>query len=416
MPTPQKVALIIGHTWPEPKTTAAGHHMMQLLEAFKQFGYQLFFASTAAKTEYSQNLTEIGVEEVNIRLNHSSFDIFISELEPEIVVFDRFMVEEQFGWRIAEHASKALRILNTEDLHSLRKTRSNCHSGGEEFTIEKWLQNNITKREVASIYRSDLSLLVSTHEMELLQQNVKIDPNLLLHLPFMLEKLTDKAINNWSSFEERSGFSCFGNGKHAPNVDSIKYLKHVIWPLIRTALPNAQVTIFGAYLPQQILGMHSPRKGFLVNGWAADLNDALQKTRINLAPLQFGAGIKGKLVDAMKNGTPSVTTTIGAEGMYGKLPWAGAIAQDPKDFAQQAVQLYQNKPLWTQKQQNGVAIINQFYDKELLSKHLLERIAHLKKELEVHRSQNFIGSMLQHQTLAATKFMGKWIEEKTQGN
>ena len=76
-----------------------------------------------------------GLMSVSIQLNHSSFDAFVQDLNPDVVIFDRFMVEEQFGWRVAEFAPRALRILNTEDLHSLRKTREESHKRGEEFTL-----------------------------------------------------------------------------------------------------------------------------------------------------------------------------------------------------------------------------------------------------------------------------------------
>ena len=118
-----KKLLVIGSVWPEPSTTAAGCRMQQLLGAFLRFGYKITFASTASRTEYSLDLEKVGVAEVTIQLNHSSFDDFIKKLLPTIVIFDRFMIEEQFGWRVAEFAPKALRILNTEDLHALRKAR-----------------------------------------------------------------------------------------------------------------------------------------------------------------------------------------------------------------------------------------------------------------------------------------------------
>ena len=126
--------LIIGHNWPEPTTTAAGHRMIQLIRAFLHFEWLVTFVSTAAKTEYSFDLEAIGVETNFVQLNHSSFDEFLKKVHPKYVVFDRFMVEEQFGWRVTEHVPNAIRILNTEDLHSVRKTREKLHKKGEKFT------------------------------------------------------------------------------------------------------------------------------------------------------------------------------------------------------------------------------------------------------------------------------------------
>src|SRR6056297_4363571 len=131
-----KKILVIGYVWPEPTTTAAGCRMLQLLDAFLTFGYDITFASTASKTQYSLDLAKLGVQEVAIQLNHSSFDEFVKELSPNVVVFDRFMVEEQFGWRLAEFAPNALRILNTEDLHALRKSREDAHKKEQPFRVK----------------------------------------------------------------------------------------------------------------------------------------------------------------------------------------------------------------------------------------------------------------------------------------
>ncbi len=410
-----KKALFIGYVWPEPSTTAAGHRMIQLLEAFESFGYHITFGSTAVKTDYSFDLNGLGVESVPIALNNSSFDDFIKTLKPDVVVFDRFMIEEQFGWRVAEFAPQALRILNTEDLHSLRKAREEAHKKNQPFTLDDWKNNPLTLREVASIYRSDISLLVSTYEMEILQNELGIGKSLLFHLPLLFDELDDSTFSKWPNFEERKDFVCIGNGKHAPNVDSIRILKTEIWPLIRKQLPKANLYVYGAYLPQQVEEMHNPEEGFYIRGWAEDIETVLKNARVLLAPLQFGAGIKGKLLDAMRCATPNVTTSIGAEGMHGNLPWSGAIANDWSSFASSALDLYQNPIKWNKAQENGVVLINSLYGKEILKQSLQQKINSTVQCMDSHRSQNFVGRMLQHHTQAATKYMAKWIEAKNRG-
>ncbi|PRX55017.1 glycosyltransferase [Flagellimonas meridianipacifica] len=408
--------LIIGHHWPEPTTTAAGHRMVQLIEAFSHFGWSVTFVSTASKTEYSLNLKKLGVETASIQLNHFSFDDFIKELNPQYVVFDRFMVEEQFGWRVAEHAPKAIQILNTEDLHSLRKTREAYHKKGEEFTLEKWKGGDITKREIASIYRSDLSLMISKFEMITLLEELQIPENLLMHLPFMMEEVTKTTQAKWPSFKERKDFITYGNGKHKPNVDAIIYLKETIWPLIREKLPKADLKVYGAYLPQQIKQMHAPQEGFHVLGWIENLDVEIQKARIVLAPLRFGAGIKGKITDALKNGTPVVTTKIGEEGMSLNLPSIQSVENnDPKTFMDCAVQLYSTRELWCEAQKQGLESINVQYSKTKHQQRLQKTLEGISESILKHRNENFIGALLQHQSMVATKYMGKWIEEKNRG-
>lgn len=409
-----KKLLVIGYVWPEPTTTAAGCRMQQLLEAFLSFGYQITFASTASKTEYSLDFEQMGIQEISIKLNHASFDEFVQELSPDVALFDRFMVEEQFGWRVAEFAPNALRVLNTEDLHALRKSREEAHREEPAFRLDHWKNHPMTLREVASIYRCDLTLIISTYEMEILQQALNIPVELLFHLPFMVD-VSDNTKEKLPPFDARNGFVSIGNGKHAPNVDAVKVLKHEIWPRIRKQLPESEIYIYGAYLPQQVNEMHSPKTGFHVHGWAENVDAVLRNAKVLLAPLQFGAGIKGKLLDAMRTGTPSVTTNIGAEGMQGDLRWNGTISDDWDSFAGTAVELYQNQTTWHNAQQDGIELLQTFYNKEVLQSEFGEKLLAIRKAFEAHREQNFIGKLLQHQTLASTKYMAKWIAEKNRG-
>ncbi|MGB5820560.1 MAG: glycosyltransferase [Saonia sp.] len=407
-----KKILIIGFVWPEPNSTAAGSRMLQLIHFFIQEGYQVTFASTAIETEFTMDLTELGVSKAAIRLNHSSFDTFIKKLAPEIVLFDRFMVEEQFGWRVAQHAPKALRILDTEDLHSIRFVREATFKANQPFSMGAWLKSDMTKREIASIYRSDLSLIISSYEMELLQRVLRMDEKLIVHLPFLLDRIEEVTPKQWLPFEERKDFVCIGSGKHTPNNDAVHWLKTEIWPLIRAQLPKTNLYIYGSYLPDNIKKLHAPKAGFYVMGRAQDSGQVLGSAKVSLAPLRFGAGIKGKLVESMLCGTPNVTTSIGAEGMCGPLHWNGKIANTPETFAKAAVDLYKDNFQWEHARQNGIVIINEWYDKDFLIKRLATKMETLTHTLEAHRTQNFIGSMLQHHTMAGTKYMAKWIEAK----
>ncbi|WP_425657504.1 glycosyltransferase [Tenacibaculum ascidiaceicola] len=402
--------LIIGYVWIE-KTTGAGNRMLQLLNVFKNQNYTITFTTPAQKTENSLNLAELGVEEKSIELNSSSFDDFIKEQQPDVVLFDRFMMEEQFGWRVAEHCPKALRVLDTEDLHFLRKTRHQQLKKGKQFSTEALLKSDEAKREIAAILRCDMSLIISTYEMQLLKDVFKVDESLLYHLPFLLSSIDEKVVKKWKSFEERKHFVFIGNFFHAPNVDAVLQLK-TIWKTIRKQLPEAELHIYGAYATQQIQQLHKPKEGFIIKGFAEDALEVVKNTRVVLAPIRFGAGIKGKLTEAMECGTPSVTTSIGAEGMHENLPWNGFIEDDFEKFANKAIELYTYDILWKKSQQKGIAIINSIYDKEKLAFSFVNKIKEIQENLETHRTQNFLGSLLQHQTLQATKFMSKWIEEK----
>ena len=386
--------------------------MLQLIHFFLSQKWKIHFGTTASKNDNSIDLTSLEVQEYSLELNDSSFDELIKIINPTIVLFDRFMTEEQFGWRVAETSPDAMRILDTEDLHCLRKTRQEAIKNGIEFDENQLLNSEIAKREIASIYRSDLSLIISTYEMQLLKETFSIHESLLCHLPFFLYPISEETLQNWKSFEEREHFVSIGNFLHAPNLDATLQLKNQIWKSIRKQLPNAELHIYGAYPTQQVLEMNNEKEGFFVHGFVEDAYKVIEGSRVLLAPLRFGAGIKGKLTDAMQCGTPSVTTSIGAEGMHGDLPWSGFVVDELKDFADKAVDLYTDKRTWTEGQKNGIEIINQLYSKEDLESRLFDTIVHQYKDLQDLRAQNFTGQMLQHHTLKSTKYLSKWIEEK----
>lgn len=404
--------LILGTVWVEPNSSAAGSRMLQLIELFLSENYKVTFASTAQKTEKAINLTSLNVDEIAIELNSTSFDDFIINLKPTMVLFDRFMTEEQFGWRVAENCPNALRILDTEDLHFLRKVRHQQIKKEEEFTNEALLKSDDTKREIASILRCDLSLIISTYEMDLLKSVFKIDENILYYLPFLLNKIDKHQVKKWKSFGEREHFVFIGNFFHKPNVDAVITLKNEVWDEIREYLPNVEVHIYGAYVNQQIQELHNKKEGFIIKGFAENAQEVIENARVLLAPLRFGAGIKGKLTEAMLCGTPSVTTEIGSEGMCERFPWPGFVEDNFSDFALISTELYRNKSMWQNAQETGVDIVNYIFDKEKLSPFFINKIKEIQQNLDQHRAQNFLGGLLQHQTLQATKFMSKWIEAK----
>ena len=400
--------LIIGYVWPEPDSSAAGSRMMQLLRLFRAQDWTVTFASAAAVSDHMVDLEPLGVGTAAIELNSSSFDRFIRELHPDIVLFDRFMIEEQFGWRVARHCPDALRVLDTEDLHSLRAARHEALKAGHDVSARE-LNSELAMREVAAILRCDLSLIISEFEIELLRSHYGVSAELLWHLPFMLPPVSE---TGFDAYQQRRGYISIGNFRHAPNWDAVLYLKQTLWPLVRERQPDAQLDVFGAYPPPKAMQLHDPGKGFRVRGWAEDAHAVMRAARVCLAPLRFGAGLKGKLVDAMSCGTPSVTTRIGAEGMHGSLPWAGVIADDAPSFARSAVQLYRTEEQWSQAQRNGAEIINTLYPESGPGGRLLKKIADLRARLAAHRLDNFIGAMLHHHTLQSTRYMAQWIEAK----
>ena len=242
----------------------------------------------------------------------------------------------------------------------------------------------------------------------MLKEKFKVSPDKLYYLPLFSKVQSD----NLTNFEERSDFMFIGNFLHAPNWDALCYLKKEIWPLIRQKLPTAQLNVYGAYASQKVTDFHNPAEGFIICGRAEDAQEVTLKARVSLAPLRFGAGIKGKLLEAMACGTPSVTTSIGAESMRHADLWNGAIVDSPEEFADEAVRLYTVREKWSKAQQNGFQILEERYDYMRFAEPFKRELRNRLEHLEVTRSNDFISLLMQHHSMSSTKYLSKWIEEK----
>jgi len=405
--------LMIGSIWPEPASSGAGLRIMEMIHLFLKQQWSVTFASTAATTEHMADLDALAIRSVSIVVNDSSFDLFIHELQPDMVLFERFTMEEQFGWRVEKNCPGAMRVIETIDLHCLRQARYLQFKRNPGIVLQVGqddLYNEIALREIAAIHRSDLSLLISDYEMELLQTQFAVDADIIHLCPFMFEK--QHVHLSSPTFEERSHFISIGNFRHVPNWDAVLWMKQQIWPLIRSRLPEAQLHIYGAYTPSKARALHQPDRGFHVLGRAEQVNTVMQQAKVCLAPLRFGAGIKTKLAEAMLNGTPSVTTSIGIEGMHHDLPWAGSVADSAETLADAAVSLYQDKERWLRAQQHGFGIVRRLFDAQSNGENLIQRLLQVKETLTSYRQQHFTGLMLRHHHQRSTEFMSRWIESK----
>ena len=396
-----KHLVIIGQVIPEPASTAAGTRMLQLMEIFSANDYKITFLTAAQNEEHSE---KIHFQKINI--NDAGFDHLIKELSADVVMFDRFVTEEQFGWRVAENCPNAVRILDTEDLHFLREARHQAFKQNRNL-MDGDLLNDIFKRELASVLRCDLSLIISEKEYDLLTNQFGINENILFYIPFLSEEIDDKQ----PLFDDRKHFVSIGNFLHGPNWQTVLKLKK-IWPKIKEKLPETELHIYGAYASEKVFQLHNEKERFIIKGRAQSSGEIMRNYRVLLAPIPFGAGLKGKLWESMKYGIPNVTSTIGAEAMYKNLEWNGFISDSDDNFATLAVELYQNQETWENAQQNGFKILKEVFNKEDFEKPLFEKIQNVSEHLTEHRNRNFLGQILQHHQLSSTKYLSKWIEEK----
>lgn len=417
--------LFIGFVWPEPNSSAAGQNIMSYVHTCLAHNWQVSFCSAAEKTEHSENLSALGVDDFAIALNCSSFDEKIAKLQPEMVIFDRFLSFEQFAWRVKHTCPSSTLILDAEDLHFVRQGRHALikASSNTSFPVStailnaehtSKLYNDLAMRELACIYQADLTIVLSSFEQQLLIEHFNLPQHQVARIPFILSSDKHNDIP-MLSFEQKQDFVFIGNFRHAPNYHAAKTLREQIWPKIRTLLTKQGITanchVYGAYLSPKVKQLENSAIGFKVHGFASKQFEVISDARVMLAPISFGAGVKGKLLDAMRCNTPSITTEIGAEGITTNT-WPYNLANDCESFIHDAITLYTQQALWQQAVEAGEDILRQDYDRQVNSSLFINTIRKTHSQQAHHRSKNFLQQLLSLQQFQSTRYMSQWIEAK----
>lgn len=406
--------VIIGQVIPEPQSSAAGTRMIQLIQSLLLITKDITFLSAANKGAHPADLKNLGVELVQINLNDDSFTELIQKLNPSLVVFDRFMTEEQYGWRVQQFCPDSIRVLDMEDVHAIRKSRGVSIKNKVNWQPEIVNELEIATRELASIYRCDLTLVISSFEMEFLLNNWNIPKELLSYFPLFFD--TEKQIEKLS-FEEKNHFVMIGNFIHPPNYDAVLYLKTKLWKQIKKRLPDAEVHIYGAYASEKVLQLNNQKEGFIVKGWTEDAVKTISKYKVMLAPIRYGAGLKGKLFDSVAAHTPFVASQIAAEGIYEKESFVidYSVVNDinfNEKFVDLAVELYQNSELHHKIQEMDITHFTENFNSENFQNIINETLEELNNNLKNHRTKNIIGQILFTQQYRSTEYFSRWIEAK----
>ena len=403
MTTPDKTTLLLAKQWPEPASTAAGRRTLDILDLLAEAGYKVEIASPAQPTPFQ---AKTGYGEHQIEVNDSSFDEWVRELDPALVIYDRFVMEEQFGWRVRAQCPDAITILDTSDFHSLREARHQVLKTGEALN----LFHPIAEREIAAMVRCDLTVMISQVEMDLLKEHFCLPDWQLHYLPFLVRDLPDTG--TLPDFDEREHLVMIGGFKHAPNRDATAWFAQEIWPQLHALLPDVECHVFGAYSDHAMQRYHNPATGLKIRGRAEDALATLARYRVNLAPLRFGAGQKGKILEGWLAGTPTVTTPIGAESMADAQDWGYSLTDAPQEFAQLVAKIYREKNLWLSVRDAGArALANNFSYREHASA-FLARLEEIASDLDGHRNRQIWRRILNRTEHRAEEFMSRWIEAK----
>ena len=381
--------LFVSPVWPERKSSAAGVRTDSLIQSFKRNNgkrvvNKITYVSLSAASEHSKMLNDQGIETFTCHANkEADFVNILHHANPTTIVFDRYFIEEMFSFHCQKHCPQAMRVLDMQDVHSLRTYRQKMvveHKMEDLDEVAALYPDSTYEpllRELAAVLRSDLTLVCSPVELKLLEKVYGIPRRLLCEAGFFQPKSPFK--DSSPGFAARRHAMMIGNFKHPPNLDSVQWACKTLWPRIRSEMKNSmgagshmlpELHIFGAYSTEAQKSLNDENNGIYLKGFAPSL-DIMLDYRILFAPLRFGAGLKGKVVEAWWHGLPVLTTGIGAEGMQvqefstDQEHWGGSFSSfDADSIVLDTCKLYQNEAMWETSQRQGFRLLEALYDEE----------------------------------------------------
>ena len=394
----KKKLLIIANLWPESKTTAAGKHMLALIQSFKKAKYYVHFGCSMNKTYLGDSLNDGSITTHKIELNNKSFDQLLLSLQPDIVLFDRFISEEQYGWRVYKNLPNCYTLLNTEDFHSLRLARAKKNE-------ENWIETDTFKREIASFFRVDKVLIVSKEEIKKLNYFLPSFRSKLIYTPLVIDSIRiDYTLKRkpWS-------FVFFGSGKHPGNQATVKSIA-TMWPDILNIQPDSTLSIIGAYYPDSLISKVKKLKQVTFMGWIEKLEAELLLHEFLISPTPFGAGLKGKVLESINNGVLCLCSSQASEGIDTKHHSQFMHLNSEEEFLQSIKILSRGKDLIQKERSIQYELLKPF-----ISFSNDSWIAELLNDT-IQNESNIIKQIMRHSTINSSENLGKYLTLKTNIN
>jgi GT2 family glycosyltransferase/glycosyltransferase involved in cell wall biosynthesis len=346
--------LVLDHCNPTPDQDAGSITAFNIMRIFRSLGWKVTFMpedNFLRADPYTAEMQKIGIE----CLYHPYVNSVRRHLEqhgPEydaVLVFRSTCLQRHLQ-TIRDHAPHAKIIFHTSDLHYLREQREAELSGSDEMRKKA---SETRHAELALVEAVDVTVVHSSEEKQLLQQETGGRGKIFL-FPWAIDVSGTR-----SDWEARDGLVFLGGFQHTPNIDAVLYFAESIWPLVRRRLPDAVFRIVGSRAPREIRELHGG--GIEVCGFVSDLAATLDRARVMVVPLRFGSGIKGKIGTSLSHGLPVVTTSVGAEGMDLQDGDGVLVADDPAEFVDKIVSLYDDRTLWGRESRGGIEFADRKY-------------------------------------------------------
>ena len=351
-PAGRKNILVIDHYVPSPDRDSGSLRMFQVLKLLRQLGHRVIFIpdNLANVAPYTGELQKRGIQVVYYPYVKNVRDYLISHgSDFDAVVLSRCDFARKHIADVRLHAPQSRIIFDTVDLHSLRAHRQAQITVDPEAREKARLKEEL---EYDLIRQTDETWVTSSVEQKLLQEKW---PEKSIQL---ISNIVDIPGSS-TPFELRRGFLFIGGFQHTPNTDAVLFFLKKIYPMVKERLRAAKFYIIGDKAPPEVVALAG--ENVVITGLQRDVRPFFESVRLSIAPLRFGAGVKGKINQSMAFGVPVVATSLAVEGMELTDHEDILIADESEDFAWALIELYESEELWKRLSENGIRKTRSLY-------------------------------------------------------
>ncbi|HSM72339.1 MAG TPA: glycosyltransferase, partial [Anaerolineales bacterium] len=335
--------LVIDVWMPTPDRDSASLRIVNLLSILEQIAGKLTFGvgdppSWRDPEKWKSSSHSLQDTLIELLEGHAVIEEHIKQQGQnyDVIILSRLIIANRYMAAVRKYAPQAAVIFDTTDLHFLRGFRAAKVTGKVNLMKSALLAK---KDELSIVRQADCTLVVSSVEKSILEEEC---PGIPVHILSNIHTV----YGSQQSFFERDGIIFVGSFPHHPNIDGMTYFCEHIHPILKRKMPDVKISIIGSDPPEWL--KRAETDSFIVTDYVPDIAPYLNRCRLSIAPLRYGAGVKGKVLLSMGYGVPVVASSIAAEGIPVENEHDMLIADTPENFSEAIVELYQNEALWTQ--------------------------------------------------------------------
>jgi glycosyltransferase involved in cell wall biosynthesis len=355
-PAGRKNILVIDHYVPMPDRDSGSLRMFQILRLLRQLGHCVTFIpdNLSNTAPYTGELQKRGIEVWYHPYIKSIRDyLSIHGAGFDVVILSRCDFARKHIDSVRLHAPQSHVIFDTVDLHFVREDRQ-ARLTSDPTALQQAQEKQ--RSEHALIDQADETWVVSEVEQHLLQRSC---PGKSIQLVSNIVDISPST----TPFALRRDWLFIGSFQHTPNVDAIVFFLREIYPLLKERLAEAKFYIIGEKVPPDVVALAT--ENVIVTGVQPDVRPFFDSAKLSIAPLRYGAGVKGKINQSMAYGVPVVATSLAIEGMELAPGEDVLVADEPETFAEAMIKLYQSEELWKRLSENGIAKTRAKYSVEV---------------------------------------------------